>query len=197
MKENEKLYKFLKFIFYIPICLLMPTKVVGKENLLKEGRVILACNHMTFWDPVLLVAHTKRKINFVGKKEIFKSKFARWFFNKMGVIEIDRENLDLTTIKKIIKVLKDDEVLGIFPEGTRNRTNEILLPFKEGTTMFAERTDSPIIPIIIEKKPKLFRRNKIIIGEPLKMDKGKAENTEKLRNIMLEIKKDTVKEKKK
>ena len=115
----------------------------------------------------------------------------------MGVIEIDRENLDLTTIKKIIKVLKDDGVLGIFPEGTRNRTNEILLPFKEGTTMFAERTDSPIIPLIIEKKPKLFRRNKIIIGEPLKMDRGKAENTEKLRNIMLEMKKDTIKEKKK
>ena len=178
------------------MCLLIPTKVVGKENLIKEGRVILACNHMTFWDPVLLIAHIKRKISFVGKKEIFKNKFARWIFKKLGVIEIDRENIDLTSIKAIMKILKEDKVLGIFPEGTRNRTSEELLPFKEGTTMFAERTDSPIIPIIIEKRPKLFRRNKIIIGEPLRMEKGKAENTEKLRNIMLEMKEEAVKEKK-
>lgn len=185
------MYKFLKFIFFIPVCLIMPTKVIGKENLKKEGRVILACNHMTMLDPVLLIAHTKRKINFIGKKEIFKNKFARWFFRKMGAIEIDRENLDLATIKQIIKVLKDEKVLGIFPEGTRNKTDELLLPFKDGTTMFAERTDSPIIPIIIAKKPKLFRSNKIIIGSPMKMEKGNENNTEALRNAMLEMIKDT------
>ncbi|MBQ8749030.1 MAG: 1-acyl-sn-glycerol-3-phosphate acyltransferase [Clostridia bacterium] len=188
------MYKFLRFICYLPVKILLPTKVIGKENLDKEGRIIIACNHQSILDIAILIINLKRKIHFVGKKEIFKNKFLKWFFTKMGVIELDRDNLDLYTIKKIISVLKNEEVLGIFPEGTRNKTEEPLLSFRDGTTLFAEKTNAPVVPMIITRMPKIFRRNKLIIGEKIYFEKGNEDNTEKLREKMLDMKTNTIKE---
>jgi len=165
----------------------MPCKIVGAKNIDKKGKVILAINHLTLLDVVILIIYLKRRIYFVGKKELFKNKFVKWFFKKMGVIPIDRENMDIATVKSIIQVLKDEHVLGIFPEGTRNKSDDVLLDFKDGTTLFAERTGAPVVPIIIKRKPRLFVPNKVVIGEKIYFEKNNLDNTKNLRDIMYEM----------
>ena len=181
------MYRVLRIIFFLPIVLLMPCKIVGAKNIDKKGKVILAINHLTLLDVVILIIYLKRRIYFVGKKELFKNKFVKWFFKKMGVIPIDRENMDIATVKSIIQVLKDEHVLGIFPEGTRNKSDDVLLDFKDGTTLFAERTGAPVVPIIIKRKPRLFVPNKVVIGEKIYFEKNNLDNTKNLRDIMYEM----------
>ena len=86
----------------------------------------------------------------------------------MGAIAVDRENIDLSTIRRVASVLKKGEVLGIFPEGTRNRDeNGDMLQFKNGAAFFAMQARVPVVPVYIYKKPRFFRRNYLYIGEPV------------------------------
>lgn len=190
------MYTFLKILLYIPFKLLLPTRVYGKSNIDKKGKLIIVCNHQSLFDVLLIMMSVRRKVYFVGKKELFKNKFLAWVFRSMGVIKINREATDVNTIKSILKVLKEECILGIFPEGTRNRTlpEGELQPFKEGVSLFAVKTDSPIVPIYIAKKSKIFRLNKMYIGKSFKLEKDKKENanlplqTEFIRNKIIELK---------
>ena len=182
------MYKLLRILLYIPLQILLPTRVIGKKNIDKDGKMIIACNHLTYFDVILLCLHINRKICFMAKKELKKSWFLKWIFKKMNVITVDRDNLELSTVKEVLGVLKSGKVLGIFPEGTRNKTKELLLPFKEGVTLFAEKTGAPVVPIVIKRKPRFFVPNKITIGEKMFFEKGNENNTQILRDKMIEMK---------
>lgn len=188
------MYRFLKILLYIPLSILLPTRIIGKKKIDKKGKLILAFNHYSMLDVIILSLHIRRTIIYVAKKELYKNKFLKWFFNVLNVIPIDRNNFDLSTTKKIFKILKEQKVLGIFPEGTRNKTNEIMLEFKEGVTLFAEKTSTPVIPIVLVRKPKFFRLNKVIVGEKMYFENGNKSNAEILRNKMIEMKESVNKE---
>ena len=181
------MYRFLKIILFLPVLLFMPTKVVGKHNIDKKGKVIIACNHLTYLDVILLGIYLKRRIYFIGKKELFKHKFLGWLLKKLGVICVDRDKLEIATVKNILNVLKNENVIGIFPEGTRNKTGEVMLEFKDGVTLFAEKTGAPVVPIIIKRKPLIFVPNKIIIGEKMYFEKGNEGNTQILYKTMYDM----------
>lgn len=100
---------------------------------------------------------------------MFNTKFKAWFFKSVYVIPIDRKTPSVNSIKTSLKVLKSGNLLSMFPEGTRNKTDEDLQDIKGGCCMLAIKAKVPIIPINIKKKPKLFRRNKIIIGKPFEL----------------------------
>ena len=181
------MYRFLKIILFLPVLLFTPTKVVGKHNIDKKGKVIIACNHLTYLDVILLGIYLKRRIYFIGKKELFKHKFLGWLLKKLGVICVDRDKLEIATVKNILNVLKNENVIGIFPEGTRNKTGEVMLEFKDGVTLFAEKTGAPVVPIIIKRKPLIFVPNKIIIGEKMYFEKGNEDNTQILYKTMYDM----------
>ena len=163
------LYKFVVFLLYLPVKIFMPTKVIGNQ-VPKKGKFIITCNHQSFNDILTVGIYIKRIINFVAKKEIMQNRLVAWFMKRMGVITVDRDKPDISSFKAVYKVLKDDGVLGIFPEGTRNRSEDgKLLPFKNGVALFAIKTRSPIIPMLLVRKPKFFRRNQLIIGEPFEL----------------------------
>ena len=106
----------------------------------------------------------------MAKKELFKSKFTNFFFRSMGCIPVDRKIHDKNAKNEAVEVLKNNEVLGIFPEGTVNKTNNLILPFKYGAVSFAKKTDSYIVPFAITGKYKLFRKSiKITYGKPYKV----------------------------
>ena len=164
-----KFYKFMRFICYLPIYIGLPTKVIG-NNLPKEGKFILTCNHQSLNDVLVVCIKVKRVIRFIAKKELFKSKLMAWFMKRMGVIAVDRDKPDLSSFKNVVKVLKEGGVVGVFPEGTRNKKQDgKLLPFKSGVAMFALKTKTPIVPMLLVRKPKLFRRNQLVIGEPFEL----------------------------
>lgn len=181
------IYWLLKIICYIPFWLLYPVRKKG--NKLPKGKVVIIANHRSNADPLILIANFARNMHCVAKKELFKNKLVGWFFKKMKAIPIDRDNIDISTIKTCLKVLKDEEILTIFPEGTRNKTEEPLLEIKNGASVFAYKSNSPIVPIWFDKKPKLFRMTKLYIGEQFYITKENYENSgEIMKEKLLEVK---------
>jgi len=177
---------------YLPLAIFYPTKIIGRKNIIK-GKAIMAANHTSNMDVVLLLANTYEKKYVMAKKELFKNKFVGAILKSYGGISVDRENNDIAALKKSLKVLKNNKKLIIFPEGTRNKTEDTskLMEIKKGTAMLAIKSKSPVIPVWISRRPKAFRLTKIIIGEPFELtefygEKLSDENLQKATQIISE-----------
>ena len=173
-KISRPLAKFFLFVLYSP-------KIIGKENIPKEGRFILAGNHTHIFDCFMLMSSTKRYIHFLAKKELWK-----WpkglIFSHMGLIPVDRKVHDHSSLETAENYLNNDMVVGIFPEGTTEKGRG-LLSFKIGAVKMAYDTDAKIIPFVIKGRYSFFRRNlKIVFGKPIKINDNLDLENDKLRN---------------
>ena len=187
-KYNIKFYKSIKKLLTMPMKLVFNTKVTGLENL-PDKPYILAGNHRNMFDVVILITNIDDEIHFMAKKELFKLRILKNIFSKMGAFPVDRNGNDIKAIKESFRILKSGEVLGIFPEGTRNKTDNILLPFKEGVTSIASKTNLPIVPFGIGGE---IKRNKLRlnIGEPINItniekEKQREYLEEKVKELVL------------
>ena len=182
------LYRIVRTLGYPIFLLLYRPKFEGRNNIPKSGSVILAGNHTNNLDAAIMLAGPKRVVHMLAKKELFKSKISNAFFRSMGCIPVDRKIHDENAKSEAIEVLKNNEVIGIFPEGTVNRTNDIILPFKYGAVSFAKKTGAYIVPFTITGKYKLFRRSiKITYGKPYKVTDDLEIENEKLMNIITKM----------
>ena len=155
----KNLFKILtKLVFFV--------KVNGKENMPKNGAAIMCANHISLLDGPTVVAYTKRKVDILGKDDLFKNKFLKWFWGKLLLHPIKRDSADLGAIKISLKLLKEGKLLMLFPEGTRNGIKKGLKP-KNGAVVMAIKAGVPIIPIGIKGNFKPFRRMTINIGKPI------------------------------
>lgn len=145
-------------------------EILGKENFPREGRAVAVCNHYSNTDPVHLIVNLPREVRFVGKKELWNGKLLGWALDHVGAIPVDRENVGLSTMKRCLGVLKKEEVLTLFPEGKRNKESEELMQLKGGMAVFAVMGKAPIVPMMLYRRPKLFRKNYLIIGEPISLE---------------------------
>lgn len=169
------------WILFLPISIFIPTKIVGKKKFpnLKKQNAIICCNHMSNFDPVMLDIKFIKKFTYLSKKELFKNKLFGWLLKRFGCIPVDREKADLGAIKKTLATLKDGKPLGIFPQGTRAEEGEIdVATVKDGVTMFALRTNTPVLPLAIARKPKWFRKNYILVGDMIYPDIEKSKDKE-------------------
>ena len=190
-------YMICKILLWIPLMILHPTRIVGKKNLPK-GKAILSLNHRSNWDYVMFGVNSCTKYRVLAKKELFKNKLFGAILHNFGGIEIDREANDINAIKKCFKLLKEDKKLLIFPEGTRLKDeSQVLGAIKSGLPLIAIKTKTPIVPVWIVRKPKLFRRSTYVIGKPFelsqfygaKLDEDTLEKaTQIVREKMLEVK---------
>ena len=177
MKE-PLLYKLLIPINKIFIKLYHPT-YIGLENISKTESIILAGNHTSKLDPLLLMSSTNRCIHFLAKIELFKG-IKKIFFKNLGIIPVDRKRKNPEAINQANKYLKDNKIIGIFPESTINKTKDIIMPFKYGTVKIAYETDSQIVPFSITNKYKLFKKSVIIcFDKPYKVT-GDVEKDNKI-----------------
>ncbi len=182
------LYRIVRTLGYPIFLLLYRPEFEGRNNIPKSGSVILAGNHTNNLDAAIMLAGPKRVVHMLAKKELFKSKISNAFFRSMGCIPVDRKIHDENAKSEAIEVLKNNEVIGIFPEGTVNRTNDIILPFKYGAVSFAKKTGAYIIPFTITGKYKLFRRSiKITYGKPYKVTDDLEIENKKLMNIITKM----------
>lgn len=182
------LYRIVRTLCYPIFLLLYRPEFEGRNNIPKSGSVILAGNHTNNLDAAIMIAGPKRVVHMLAKKELFKSKISNAFFRSMGCIPVDRKIHDENAKSEAIEVLKNNEVIGIFPEGTVNRTNDIILPFKYGAVSFAKKTGAYIVPFTITGKYKLFRRNiKITYGKPYKVTNDLEIENKKLMNIITKM----------
>lgn len=116
---------FIKFVLRIVTIILFRVKVVGKENI-EKGKAYLVCpNHISNWDPPTMVAALKRNDVYVlAKEELFINKFVKWLAKKTKVIPVKRGKQDMGLLKTTTKVLKENHIVLLFPEGTRNRNRK-------------------------------------------------------------------------
>ena len=167
-KNNMRGFRFLRFILAPIFKIYYSPTIIGKENIPKEGSILIVGNHKHLMDQCLAIISTKRVIHYMAKKEYFDGKFA-WFFKLAGCIPVDRSKKDENAKNSGLEVLKNGEVLGLFPEGTRNRTENFLLPFKFGAVSMANKTDSYLVPFGITGDYKFRSKNLTIrFGKPFK-----------------------------
>ena len=161
-------YQVIRPLLKIFIVLTLNPKTINKNNIPKKGGYILAGSHGSNYDPIIVGNSTTRSIHFLAKKELFNNIFLGAILRFMGIISVDRKSKDKTDTKEqAIEALKEGKVICIFPEGTRNRTNDLIMPFKFGAVSFAKKSGCPIIPFAITPHPKTFRyKTKMIIGKP-------------------------------
>ena len=189
-------YWFIKIFLYIPFWILFPYVIKGEK--FPKGKCIYLGNHRSIVDPVMFVFAFRRTQHCLSKKELFKNWFMRRLWLGMKAIPIDRKKVDISTVKTCLKLLKEDKVLTIFPEGTRNKTDAPLLELKEGAGVFAIKSGAPLVPIWLSRKPTLFRLTKIYVGEPFYLTKEDMQNsTEIIKQKMLECREKALYKKKK
>ena len=159
MKE-PLLYRILIPLDKLFMKLYRPT-YIGVNHIPKSGSVILAGNHTSKLDPLLLMSSTNRCIHFLAKIELFQG-MKKIFFQNLGIIPVDRKRKNPEAINLANNYLLNNQVIGIFPESTINKTKDIIMPFKYGAVKMANETNSMIIPFSITNKYKLFKKSVII-----------------------------------
>ena len=190
VKEKNTGYHIWRFILTPLAHLVYRVKIYGKENIPEKGGVIFASNHIHMPDPVFIIISTKRTIRFLAKKELLESKLGP-LYRTMATIPVDREHSSRNTIMAAEYALKNGEVVGIFPEGTRNRNKSgDLLPFKYGAVSMASKLGVPIVPIILKSNGRPFLDDyKVYIGEAyfVEKDADLDKENEILREKMLAL----------
>lgn len=195
-KHYNILLNVVRVLFFPVFCLVKPFRFFGSKKL-PDGACIFICNHYAMLDPAYPAALTWEQIHFVAKKELFKNSILRCILRAVKAIGVNRDGNDARSLLDCFKCLKNGEKLCIFPEGTRNKGDADMLPFHSGAAVMAIKCKTPIIPMVIYKKPKFFRCAHILIGEPIELssyydrkltDEEIKEADEFLRQKMLQMK---------
>ena len=184
----------IKSIFWLASVFMYRIKIIGKENIPKEGAVLICPNHVHALDSAVIIAHSKRKINVLAKDNLFVGPIRKWFANLFGIYPIKQDSADIDAIKTSLRVLKNGEPLMIFPEGTRNGLAKGA-PLKNGPVVLAIKSKTPIIPVGVKGNFKFWSKVRIIIGKPISYDeyKDKIKDKEFISNLTKELMDEIVK----
>ncbi len=168
--KNYLFYDFVKITAAIPGFLWFRLKKIYVSKKAKEkirGGALVISNHSGDIDPIIIMfALWNRRHHFVATTDLFNSKVKRFFFENFHCIEIDKQNVSMDAFRKIIDNLQKDKLVTIFPEGYLTR-NEELQKFKSGAVLMSVTAKKPIIPVYVEKRKNFFKRQRIVIGEPI------------------------------
>lgn len=144
-------------------------KYINNNSIPHEGAYIIASNHMSFSDPVLLGLGQRRRLFFMAKQELFKNKFFAGLIRALGAFPVERGAGDGKAIKTGEDLIKEGNVMTIFIEGGRTKTGEFMRP-RSGCALVAQQMQVPVIPacITITGNPKYrFAKRVIHFGDPL------------------------------
>lgn len=189
-------YKFFRFIFWLFAKIYLRLKVIGKNNFPKTGGLIVASNHVSYLDPVLVGVSADREINFMAKKELFSNPIMSKLLWSWHVFPVKRDSADLFAIKEAIRRVKKGEGLLIFPEGTRQSGKEFGKP-EEGVGFLVSKLNVPVIPVYVSgtdqalpKDAKFLKPKKVSVhfGKPILFERRTSYQDIAVK-IMEEIKK--------
>lgn len=177
-------YKFVRVLLRFVSLFIFRIKIVGKQNIIKEGGEILAVNHKSYWDPVVIAMTCPRKLSFMAKSELFNNKLFGWLIKELGAFPVHRGKGDLGAIKTALTILRGQNVMMMFPEGKRVRENEKVEP-KPGVAMISTHSKVPVIPVLISGKYRWMGKVTVTYGAPIYFDEYYDEklSVEKLQEL--------------
>lgn len=169
--KESKAYPILRPFLHVLIRIVFKEKIVGLENVPKDGKFILAANHVTAIDPVLVADGCPQTVHYMAKISLFKNAFSNWLLTTMNAFPVDRSGVDMRAIRYAQALLENGHALGIFPEGTRSKTLEPQRA-KGGVALIAQQTGADILPVCIyfSEKPHFRSRLTIRYGEVIPFD---------------------------
>lgn len=160
------IYKMSRAFLRTLAHLLFRIRVVGIDNIPAQGGVMLCSNHRSLWDPPLIGIFVPRQVHYMAKAELLRIPVLAYFLRKFGVIPVTRGNMSIDTIKISLRLLREQRVIAIFPEGTRSKTGA-LGEGKKGAASLALRSGATIIPTAIIGSYRRFHPLTIVYGSPL------------------------------
>ena len=177
MKKSSRFYRFCFFLCEIFFKIFYRVKYVGRDRIPDEA-VLICANHSGYSDPFLVAMAfgDKKQIHILAKAEVFKIPVISQILKKLGMISVERGTSDVKSIKTILRYLKDNEKVAMFPEGTRNRSDEEAAA-KVGAIKIAERAGVPIVPVFVPRKKPLFKPLTVVIGEKYRIPKAADKRT--------------------
>jgi len=162
-------------------------RVFGAANVPKTGPVIVACNHVSYFDPPLLGTACPRRIRYMAKAELFKMSVLGPLITAFGAYPVERSGTPMAAVRRSVEVLRRGEVIGIFPEGTRNLDGTVQA--HEGVALLASLGKSPVVPAAVAgtREAGRFRRFEVIFGRPLSLPADRKATREDLANFTEQV----------
>jgi len=175
------LYGFLKIFCYFLFKLWLRLEVHGEENIPQHGAVVLAINHLSLLDPPVVGEAANRRVHYMAKAELFENPVFGYIIKCLGVFPVRRGAADKTAIKTGISYLKAQEVVAVFPEGTRSKNGK-LGRVGSGAFMMAVAAKAEIVPVLIEgtdlKRHRGWPKVKVTFGRTIAYDKSQRATKE-------------------
>ncbi|QTM99672.1 1-acyl-sn-glycerol-3-phosphate acyltransferase [Sediminibacillus dalangtanensis] len=185
------LYTFAKNVVAAILYPVYRIKVVGAENVPDKGPVIICSNHISNFDPPVVGITSPRDIYFMAKEELFNNTFLRGLLTRLHAFPIKRGMKDRNALRQALNILEEGNTLGLFPEGTRNKTGKVGKGLA-GAGFFALRSQAYIVPCAIIGPYKPFKQLKVVYGKPIEMEQyreNKVSAKDVTQVIMQEIQK--------
>ncbi|MDR0871547.1 MAG: 1-acyl-sn-glycerol-3-phosphate acyltransferase [Planctomycetaceae bacterium] len=169
------------------------TRYFGYNNMPENGALLVVCNHQSHYDPPLIAAGLRRRMNFLARKTLFKFKPFAALIDLLDAIPLEINGIGFEGIKESLKRLRNGEVLLLFPEGARTFDGK-MAPFREGALTLAQRSKAAILPAALDgcfsafprthRFPFLFGRFRVIYGQPIYYDEFKDLTEPELREFV-------------
>jgi 1-acyl-sn-glycerol-3-phosphate acyltransferase len=184
---NRRFYDVSRAICRLVISGLYGFRALATGNVPATGAVIVACNHVSYLDPVVLGIGFRRPVTYLAKKELFAIPVLGPIITALGVYPVDRQAGGVAAVRAAVRALKEGRCVGIFPEGTRNLTGEV--EGKGGAALLAALTGAPVVPAAIRgtRRPRPFHRISIVYGEALQVERERKADGDDLEKWTAEI----------
>ena len=181
------LYDFCRWVVWVVLRLGWGLRVSGAERVPRSGPLIVACNHVSYFDPPALGAALPRRLRYMAKRELFELPILGPLIAALGAYPVDRSRGDVAAIKRSLEVLRGGAAVGIFPEGTRNPDGTVEPQL--GVALLAARSGATVIPAYVEGsvRAKRFGRITVRFGEPLHFERERKARREDLAKWTEEI----------
>lgn len=179
-------YRLMQSVFRLIGSIFLKQRIIGLENIPKEGAYLLVMNHLSIWDPPVVFMHTPRRMIVFVADKWRKNAFIAWVLNTVGAVWVARGEADMSAIKHSLSLLRGGTPMGMAPEGTRSRTGA-LIEGKTGAAYLADRAGVLLVPTVVygteavTDNMKRLRRTEIVmqVGEPFRLPaNGRAKGAE-------------------
>jgi len=177
---NRRFYAFARFVIWALLRIFWRFQASGMENVPRSGALIVACNHISYFDPPTLGVAMPRPVTYMAKHELFDipvlGRVIRW----LGAFPVDRSRGDVSAFKSAVALLERGAVLGIFPEGTRNKSGTVKAQL--GAALLAARSGATVLPAYVSgtEGAKHFAKIAVVLGEPMRFEYGRQARREDL-----------------